>query len=77
MNRDRFAGCWRQATGIVKEQWGRLIDNPFVVISGKRDRFAGRTQEMYGVAQDAAERQHRVWETRYEQLFDAHSKNTP
>ncbi|MFA6312664.1 MAG: CsbD family protein [Sterolibacterium sp.] len=74
MNWDRIAGNWKQANGKAKEQWGRIIDNQFVVIAGKRDQFSGKARAKYGLGRDAAERLHKEWETRYEQLFKAHSK---
>ena len=74
MNRDRIDGNLKQVHGKVKELWGRLVDDQSVVISGKREQLAGRTQEQYGVARDAAERQQRAWETRYQQFFEARPK---
>ncbi|MCX7173385.1 MAG: CsbD family protein [Proteobacteria bacterium] len=74
MNRDRIAGNWKQAKGKAKEQWGRITDDSFVVIAGKRDQLAGMVQAKRGAARDAAEHQYKEWETRYERLFKAHPK---
>lgn len=74
MNRDRIAGNWKQASGKVKEHWGRFIDDQFVVVAGKRDQLAGQNQTQHGVVEDAAESQRKTWEKRYRQLFEAHRK---
>jgi uncharacterized protein YjbJ (UPF0337 family) len=57
MNRDRFEGGWKQLSGKVEEQWGKLTDNPLRVASGKRDQRFGRLQEQYGTSIEDAERQ--------------------
>ena len=62
MNQDTLHGTWRQFTGKVKEQWGKLTDDDLDVIDGKRDQLLGRIQERYGIARDAAEKQVRDFE---------------
>jgi uncharacterized protein YjbJ (UPF0337 family) len=62
MNWDRIEGNWKQIKGRVKSQWGKLTDDDFDVIGGKRDQLAGKIQERYGVARDDAERQVSDWE---------------
>ncbi len=62
MNSDRIAGNWKQVTGKVKEQWGKLTDDDIAVVEGKRDQLVGRIQERYGIAKDKAEAQVREWE---------------
>jgi len=57
MNRDILEGNWKQLKGKVKETWGDLTDDDLDVIAGKRDQLAGRLQERYGMAKDAAEAQ--------------------
>jgi len=57
MNWDRIEGNWKQLKGKVREQWGRLTDDEFEQIGGKRDRLAGSLRESYGIAQDEAEKQ--------------------
>lgn len=65
MNSDTIKGNWKQMTGKVKEQWGKLTDDDLTVIEGKRDQLIGRIQERYGVARDEAESQVKQWESRY------------
>lgn len=62
MNEDRIKGNWKQFTGKVKEQWGKLTDDDLDVIAGKRDQMLGKLQERQGLARDAAEDQLRNWE---------------
>src|SRR5580704_1717226 len=57
MNQDRLSGFWKQFKGQTKERWGKLINNPLLVIAGARDQFAGRIQKRYGVSKEEAERQ--------------------
>lgn len=63
MNEDRIKGNWKQFTGKVKEQWGKLTDDDLDVIAGKRDQMLGKLQERQGLARDAAEDQLRNWES--------------
>ena len=63
MNWDTIAGTWKQGTGKVKEQWGKLTNDDLDVIAGKRDQLVGRIQERYGIAKDEAEKQVKTWES--------------
>jgi uncharacterized protein YjbJ (UPF0337 family) len=62
MNWDRIEGNWKQLKGNVKEQWGKLTDDDFDVVAGRRDQLAGKLQERYGYAKDEAERHVAEWE---------------
>jgi uncharacterized protein YjbJ (UPF0337 family) len=62
MNWDRIKGDWKQVTGRVKEQWGKLTDDDLDVVAGRRDQLAGKIQERYGIAKDDAEKQLAAWE---------------
>ena len=64
MNKDTIEGNWKQLKGKVKEQWGKLTDDDFDVIAGKRDQLLGRIQERHGISRDEAEKQVKDWETR-------------
>ena len=39
MNWDRIEGNWKQFTGKVKEQWGRLTDDDIDRMTGQRDQL--------------------------------------
>jgi len=64
MNWDRIEGSWRQFTGKVKEQWGKLTDDEIDQLEGKSDQLAGKLQERYGIAREEAERQAKDFRTR-------------
>jgi len=57
MNWDRIEGNWKQLKGKAKVQWGKLTDDDFDVIAGKRDQLVGKIQESYGITKDEAEKQ--------------------
>jgi len=57
MNWDQIEGNWKQFTGKVKAQWGKLTDDDLTTIKGKRDELSGILQERYGYAKDKAERE--------------------
>jgi len=54
MNNDIFEGKWKQMSGKVHEQWGKLTDDDVEQINGKRERLEGLLQERYGYAKDEA-----------------------
>jgi uncharacterized protein YjbJ (UPF0337 family) len=62
MNQDTISGQWKQISGQIKKQWGKLTDDDLKVIEGNAEMLAGRVQERYGVARDEAERQVREFE---------------
>lgn len=71
MNEDRIKGNWKQFTGKMQEQWGKLTNDDFDVIAGKRDQFLGKLQERHGLAKDAAEEQLGTWQKRHPEFrFD-------
>ncbi|MDM0040561.1 CsbD family protein [Variovorax sp. J22G21] len=69
MNKDTVEGNWKQLKGKVKEQWGKLTDDDFDVIAGKRDQLLGRIQERHGISKDEAEKQVADWEKRNPDYF--------
>ncbi len=64
MNKDTIEGNWKQIKGKVREQWGKLTDDDFDVIAGKRDQLLGRIQERHRISRDEAEKQVKDWESR-------------
>ena len=48
MSNDILEGRWKQIRGSAKEWWGKLTDDDFDRIAGKRDQLAGALQEKYG-----------------------------
>ena len=65
MNEDTIKGNWKQFKGNVKEQWGKLTDDDFDVIDGRREQLLGKLQERQGLAREAAEKQISDWQARH------------
>ena len=62
MNWDQIAGKWKQFRGQAQQTWGKLTEDDFDVIDGRREELVGRVQERYGIAREAAEQQVRDFE---------------
>jgi uncharacterized protein YjbJ (UPF0337 family) len=58
---DRIEGNWKQFSGEVRKQWGKITDNELEEIRGEREKLAGRIQESYGITRDEANRQIDEW----------------
>jgi len=61
MDWDRIEGNWKQFTGKVKEQWGKLTDDELTQINGNREQLEGRIQSHYGYAKDQARQEVDNW----------------
>ena len=68
MNEDTIKGNWKQFKGNLKEQWGKLTDDDFDVIDGRREQLLGKLQERQGLAREAAEKQISDWQARHPAL---------
>ena len=60
-NWDKVGGKWKQFSGSVKKQWGKLTDDELMEINGNRDILAGKIQEKYGIAKEDANNQIDKW----------------
>ena len=61
MNWDQIEGKWKRFAGSARERLGKLTDNDWETIAGKKDQLVGRIQERYGVAKAEAEKQADEW----------------
>lgn len=61
MNWDQIEGNWKEFKGSVQAQWGKLTDDDFDVIKGRRNELAGTIQKRYGIAREEADRQVETW----------------
>jgi uncharacterized protein YjbJ (UPF0337 family) len=57
LNSDILAGQWKRMRGALKSWWGRLTDDDFERIAGKKDLLIGTLQEKYGYTRDMAQRE--------------------
>ncbi len=55
MNRNIWAGQWRQLKGKIRKEWGKLTDDDFDKIQGDYDMLLGRLQELYGKSREEIE----------------------
>ncbi len=62
MNKDTIEGNWKQLSGKVKAQWGKLTNDDLDVIDGRTTELAGKIQERYGIEREEAERQVDEWQ---------------
>ena len=61
MNWDTFEGKFKQVEAAIRERWAKISTDDLEIIAGRRERLAGRIQERYGLAKDAAEKQADEW----------------
>jgi uncharacterized protein YjbJ (UPF0337 family) len=57
MNSDIAEGKWKQMRGQLRSWWGKLTDNDFERIAGRKDRLMGALQEKYGYTREAAQQE--------------------
>ena len=61
MNWDTVKGDWKQFSGKVKAQWGKLTDDELTQINGNREQLEGKIQARYGYAKDEAKQEVDAW----------------
>jgi len=52
---------WKQFSGKVKAQWGKLTDDELAKINGNREELEGRLQSHCGYAKDKAKAEVDAW----------------
>lgn len=57
MNKDILKGNWKQASGALKENWGKLTDDDLQEIDGSLEVFQGKMQEKYGMGKKEAKKE--------------------
>ncbi|HLG98615.1 MAG TPA: CsbD family protein [Bryobacteraceae bacterium] len=61
MSWDQFEGRWKRLAGSARERWGKLTDDDWKIIAGKREQLIAGIQERYGIAKLEAESQADEW----------------
>jgi uncharacterized protein YjbJ (UPF0337 family) len=61
MNWDQIEGNWKQFTGKIREQWGKLTDDEVAEMAGNKDQLVGKIQAQYGLTKEQAEEQVDTW----------------
>ncbi len=77
MNWDQIKGNWKQASGSVRQQWGKLTDDDMTVVAGHREHLAGKIQERYGIAKDEVEKQLTEWQNKFTDTWLTKKKDPP
>ncbi len=62
---DRIQGNWKQLSGGVRHEWGKLTHNDVEEIKGNVEMLAGKIEERYGVTKAEARRQIEHWAIQY------------
>ena len=55
MNKDIFAGKWKEMRGQLREWWGELTDDDLERAGGKADQLIALLQQKYGYTREKAE----------------------
>ena len=62
---DVVQGNWKQLSGSVRHEWGKLTHNDVERVKGDAEMLAGLIQERYGVAKEEARKQIATWAARH------------
>jgi len=63
MNWDQVEGKWKEFSGKVQTQWGKLTADDLTAINGRREELEGKIQQRYGLAKDQARKEIDDWFT--------------
>ena len=55
MNSDRMHGHWREMKGWALENWGRVTNDPWTRIAGRRERLLGQLEASLAESRSIAE----------------------
>ncbi len=59
--RDRIQGNWKQLSGGVRHEWGKLTHNDVEQVKGDVEVLAGKIEERYGMTKAETRRQIELW----------------
>ena len=62
---NRIQGNWKQMSGSVRHEWGKLSHNDVEQIKGDVEVLAGKIQERYGVTEAEARKQIEQWANKF------------
>ncbi len=57
---------WKQLSGRVRQEWGKLTHNDVEQINGQLEVLAGKIQERYGVTAAEARKQIDQWVSKFQ-----------
>lgn len=59
--RERIQGNWKQLSGSVRHEWGKLTHNDVEQVKGDMEVLAGKIEERYSTTKAEAKRQIEQW----------------
>lgn len=62
MNMDHIEGSFKQVKAQIKQQWGRVINDQFLIMEGRRENMDGFNQRSYGSAREEAPKRLAEWQ---------------
>jgi uncharacterized protein YjbJ (UPF0337 family) len=62
---NRIQGNWKQLSGSVRHEWGKLTHNDVEQIKGDVMVLAGKIQNRYGVTEAEARKQIEQWASKF------------
>ncbi len=62
---NRIQGNWKQLSGSVRQEWGKLTHNDVEQIKGNLEVLAGKIQQHYGVTEAEARKQIDQWASKF------------
>lgn len=65
MNWDQVEGSWKQFSGRIQGEWGKLTDDDLAEVRGDRVRLEGKIQERYGKSKEEARDAVDAWLARH------------
>jgi uncharacterized protein YjbJ (UPF0337 family) len=57
INKDVIEGNWKEISGNLKQQWGKLTDDDLMRVNGSFESLGGILQQKYGYHQEEAKRE--------------------
>ncbi len=63
---NRIHGNWKQMSGSVRHEWGKLTHNDVEQIKGDVEVLSGKIQHHYGVAEADARKQIEQWASKFQ-----------
>ena len=57
MNSDRIEGNWKEVSGKLQKNWGKLTDDDLDEVRGSRKELEGKIQQKYGKTKEEVKKE--------------------
>ena len=71
--KDILQGKWHQVKGRVRQQWSKLTDDDFAVLSGKPEELTAMLQKRYGYGKVQAEMEIATFVNDFDNKYNTHA----